>query len=476
MAVAPGTAVPGTIVAVGATATTGGAQGVQGIKGADGTSVAIKGTVPTYTNLPATGNTYGDLWITADTGHGWVWSAPGTWVDVGPLQGPVGPAGPVGPVGATGPTGSQGPIGNTGPQGSSAFTTVSSFTVPNVGSTVAVTFTDASWIAVGEMIYIATAGGSTLAGALQVTGKTGNLVTLLNPATISAIPPASTTASGLLNSVSGTPTDYVGGDNATHPLPMQPFHCGRLVVPGASPSTTVQFVPYKGDLIKINGVLYNIPAAGVSATGTNLYLEGVAGSSLVGSTVYAVYIFNNAGTLTLDFSATTTHVTSSTPGNVGVEIKTGDDTRSFIGLVYTAASAPFFYDQIQYRYTRSWFNRVGCAYSFYGAVNIGANANKAAFIVVLFKGESLVSVGTWYGTGSVADNLFLRMYDGISGSFAGTGVTTFNTTSAYVGMSVTASGTATTDCAVTATYNAYSQTGNAVGTGTGSMISTVILA
>ena len=274
----PGAAVPGTVVAVGATATSGGAQGLQGIKGADGTSVNIKGTVATSSALPTSGNTYGDLWIAADTGHGWVWSSPGIWVDVGPIQGPVGPTGPTGPPGATGSTGNTGPtgptgpqgnpgnaatiaagttttgapgtnaavtnVGNsssaifnftipagatgsqgntgatgpTGPQGSSAFTTVSSFTVPNVGATVQVTVGDASWMAVGQMLYVGTAGGASLAGALQITAIVGNLITLLNPAVVSAIPPADSTQSGLLNQLSGSSGDFVDGTNHCQPL------------------------------------------------------------------------------------------------------------------------------------------------------------------------------------------------------------------------------------------------------------------
>ena len=94
-----------------------GPQGVQGTagptgpKGADGTSVQIKGSVANHAALPATGNTPGDLWITLDTGHGWVWGLPGQWSDVGPIQGPPGA------TGATGATGAQGPAGATGAQG-----------------------------------------------------------------------------------------------------------------------------------------------------------------------------------------------------------------------------------------------------------------------------------------------------------------------------------------------------------------------
>src|SRR6202008_1355631 len=107
-------------------------------------------------------------------------------------QGPTGATGAQGPTGATGNTGPAGPQGNpgptgatgpTGPAGVNAYTTTSAqFTVPPVGQTVNVTLTDASWVTIGQMLAIQTAGGTT-AGTLQVTGKVGNQITLLNPST-----------------------------------------------------------------------------------------------------------------------------------------------------------------------------------------------------------------------------------------------------------------------------------------------------
>jgi hypothetical protein len=74
------------------------------------------------------------------------------------------------------------PGGGVGPAGKNAYTTTSAgFTVPNTGNTTTVTVTDASWIAVGELLYIAGAGGSGLAGILQVTAIATNTLTLLNP-------------------------------------------------------------------------------------------------------------------------------------------------------------------------------------------------------------------------------------------------------------------------------------------------------
>lgn len=130
-------------------------------------------------------------------------------------------------------------------------------------------------------------------------------------------------------------------------------NCGRFTYVSA---TAVKFAPFNGDQIKINGGICSIPVAGIAGgANTGVYVEGVAGQNLAASTLYYVYAFNNAGTITMDFSITG-HETSDTPGNVGVETKIGDDTRSLIGMVDTNGSSQFL-DSLQFRYVISWFNR-----------------------------------------------------------------------------------------------------------------------
>jgi hypothetical protein len=127
---------------------------------------------------------------------------------------------------------------------------------------------------------------------------------------------------------------------------------GRL---GASSATQLQFGMFNGGYIKINGIIYSIPGGGIVAANTGVYINGVVGN-LAASTNYYVYVFNNAGVLTIDFS-TTAAVTSTTPGNMGVRIKSGDDTRSLIGFIRTNASAQFS-DGGSQRFVLSWFNQV----------------------------------------------------------------------------------------------------------------------
>jgi hypothetical protein len=153
------------------------------------------------------------------------------------------------------------------------------------------------------------------------------------------------------------PTGATGPIGASGPAGATPTtptpHCGRLTLVSA---TALAFKPVNGDRIRISGTDYAIPAAGIAGlANTGVYVNGVAGQNLAASSLYYVYAFNNAGTVTGDFS-TTTHATSATAGNVGTEIKNGDDTRSFIGFIITNASAQFV-DSDASRWVASWFNR-----------------------------------------------------------------------------------------------------------------------
>jgi hypothetical protein len=178
--------------------------------------------------------------------------------------------------------------------------------------------------------------------------------------------------------------------------------CGRLVIGGASPNSTLKFAPYMGDRIKINGNIYLIPAAGiVGLSTTSVFVNGVAGQNLVNNTFYYVYCFSNAGVLTADFS-TTGHVTSATVNNVGTEIKSGDDTRSLIGVIQTAGSTQF-YDQNSNRYVRSWFNRQAAPLYNSGGVGVGTSficlGSEAVQFVIGFNFSAGPSVPAgWYPT------------------------------------------------------------------------------
>jgi hypothetical protein len=111
----------------------------------------------------------------------------------------------------------------------------------------------------------------------------------------------------------------------------------RLVKVGAN----IVLQPYKGNLISINGVLQTIPAAGVTLTPT-----GVAG------TLYYIYAFMVGAVMTLE-AVVTGHSPDAT---TGIEIKTGDATRTLVGMARPIAG-PAWADTLTQRFVISWENR-----------------------------------------------------------------------------------------------------------------------
>lgn len=106
-------------------------------------------------------------------------------------------------------------------------------------------------------------------------------------------------------------------------------------------TTALKLAPFNGNKLIINGVSQTIPSAGVT----------LSNSGLSATTVYYVYAYMNAGTMTLE-AVTTAHAT----GTNGVEIKSGDATRTLVGMIRTGASSQFL-DTAAARFCLNWFNR-----------------------------------------------------------------------------------------------------------------------
>lgn len=114
----------------------------------------------------------------------------------------------------------------------------------------------------------------------------------------------------------------------------------RLIYASA---TQIKLSQCNGGLLNINGLPETIPAAGVTAANTGL----------AASTLYYVYAYMNAGAMALELS-TTGHSTHTN----GVEIKTGDSTRTLVGMIRTNGSTPGqFLDDATNICVLSWFNR-----------------------------------------------------------------------------------------------------------------------
>jgi hypothetical protein len=210
--------------------------------------------------------------------------------------------------------------------------------------------------------------------------------------------------------------------------------CGRFALAGSSPNSTVKFSPYNGDTIKINGLLYKIPSAGITATQGSLYLDKVPGSSLVIGGVYYVYAFWTGTALALNFSLTG-RAHSTTPGNVGTPIRAGDDTQTLVGIVNVGGVTPnVFYDQDSYRYTRSWLHRPRTTMSVQSGGANGATSpvNVLSVIWIGFSDDTWVARGQGCGTATGVGNLMTQLV--LNGGVVGSHVycTTPYTTGQYV--------------------------------------------
>lgn len=106
-------------------------------------------------------------------------------------------------------------------------------------------------------------------------------------------------------------------------------------------TSSIVLQPFNGNQIKIAGKYYSIPAAGVAA-------PAPPGASAFNY----LYLWNNAGVLTIEESATGWSF-DTTAGNIGTPIKTGDNSRTLIGIAATDAASHY-----QNMLTASWFNPV----------------------------------------------------------------------------------------------------------------------
>lgn len=112
----------------------------------------------------------------------------------------------------------------------------------------------------------------------------------------------------------------------------------RLVKSGAN----LVLQRYNGIWLTINDKMYAIPSGGVSLAATSLSV----------GTNYNIYAYMSGATMTLEAS-TTAHATDAT---TGVEVKSGDVTRSLVGKA-RVITGPAWADTDAQRFVISWFNQ-----------------------------------------------------------------------------------------------------------------------
>lgn len=115
--------------------------------------------------------------------------------------------------------------------------------------------------------------------------------------------------------------------------------------------------PYNGNGLIINGKQYRIPNSGIT-----LPIASVVGAA--GSTNYVYAKDDGVGGISLETSLTghSRHID-------GIEIKTGDPTRTLVGVVYKNVSSQFQFDG-SVPGVASWFNR-------YYPVGTGSDVNRS---------------------------------------------------------------------------------------------------
>lgn len=135
--------------------------------------------------------------------------------------------------------------------------------------------------------------------------------------------------------------------------------CGRLTCVSA---TQLRFAPMNGDRLKVNGTIYLLPSAGIAGlANTGVHVNNLPGNNLTPATTYLVFAKDDgAGGLVANFhdASAVSHLTSSTIGNVGVEVMGSPgatDAFTLLGMIRTNASAQFS-DTASQRYVRSWLN------------------------------------------------------------------------------------------------------------------------
>lgn len=145
----------------------------------------------------------------------------------------------------------------------------------------------------------------------------------------------------IVDDPAGTPASYKIAQNRLAGL-YGPATCqGRLTTESGVPvsstdrtaQSTIYFTPYVGDRV----ALYD-------GTRWKLYAfteRSLALSSLTASRPYDVFLYDNAGTLTLELTAWTSATVRATAlvAQDGVYVKTGATTRRYLGTIYTSSAS-----------------------------------------------------------------------------------------------------------------------------------------
>lgn len=158
----------------------------------------------------------------------------------------------------------------------------------------------------------------------------------------------------------------------------------------------------------------------------------LANTGLTQATLYYIYVFDSSGTLALEASATG----HSTDADTGVEIKTGDASRTLVGMVYMDTGSPgLFRNTTSKRWCLNWFNRRSLDLT--GTFSADRSTNSTTFVEI--NTEIRMEFLTWadeavqiMGAGTVSTS------SGGNASHSGIGIDSTTVATADVGNTITA--------------------------------------
>jgi hypothetical protein len=182
----------------------------------------------------------------------------------------------------------------------------------------------------------------------------------------------------------------------------------RLVKSGAN----LLLQPYNGNRLIIGGIPRVVPAAGIS----------LAPTGLTPNTLYYVYAYMNGAAMALEAS-TTGHSTDAT---TGVEIRTGDASRTLVGMAYVSTGTAFA-DNYQQRHVASWFNRR----TILGAGNFTTGRSTSSNTPTELNAEIRNSFVCWGDEGVVINAYGIVTLAGSPGQQASTGIAVDSTSVLY---------------------------------------------
>ncbi|CUR81856.1 phage tail protein [Achromobacter xylosoxidans] len=238
------------------------------------------------------------------------------------------------------------------------------------------------------------------AGGVAPLGADGKVPAINLPAAEDSIPLSQKGQPG------GVATLDTGGKVPADQLPPPPLAHGQCRFVYVS-TTECRLMPYNGNGLVVNGRQHRIPAVGIP-----LPIGAVAGA--IGSTNYIYAKDDGSGGISLE-GVTTNHARHSD----GVEIKSGDPTRTLVGMTYKNASGQFQFDGLVPG-VASWFNRysnVGQASAYLAGTSSTSPVSVGAAVNTWVWGGETLEYGTagvvTSDTAGVAPNLVIFL-DGVA--------------------------------------------------------------